>query len=197
MITFSLLLESLKKPKAIAAFKLATKHITAVDSRDNAWMFSLKDLMDSHDWHPLGTGKYGAVFGKSGYPYIIKVFMKDTAYLKWLDYAKKNQDNPYVPKIKGKVVRLGTHFMAVRLEKLVAGGSPIDLYRDATNGNKDAKAIVNFLKANTNLLDLHDGNVMKRGKQLVITDPVYNYFNASEKKFTIDPEDVSEFTSIL
>lgn len=199
MITFSALLESLRKPKAIEAFKKATSHIKAVDNREQEWTTTLKDLMDSHGWHALGRGKYGATFGKDNYPYIIKVFMKDTAYLKWLDFCKKNQNNPWVPKIRGKVVKLGTHFMAVRLERLVEGGDTMDVYRAADNFDSNARVVVKELKANNNLLDLHDGNIMKRGTQSVIIDPYYNWFKGGDKfkGFTMDPEDVKEFTSIL
>ena len=114
MITFKQLIESLRKPAEIKQFLQATSGYKQVDSRFNGWQFdSLPQLMAKYGFKQLGSGKYGTAFAKSGYPYIIKVFMKDVAYLKWLDYCKLHQDNPWIPKIKGKVVRLGDMFLAV------------------------------------------------------------------------------------
>lgn len=198
MITFANLIESLRKPLGLAAFKKATAHIKNVDNREQEWSNTLLDIMDRYGWKPLGRGKYGVVFAKDNYPYIIKVFMKDTAYLKWLNFCKKNQDNPWLPMIKGKVVKVGTHFMAVRLEKLTPGGNTLDIYRAADNFDNNARTVVKELKSNNNLLDLHDENIMKRKGQTVIIDPYYNFRKESGPGgFTMDAEDVREFTNIL
>lgn len=195
MITFSDLIESLHKPIGLSKFRQAVADIKVVDARQQSWMKSLSSIMKEYNWYPVGKGKYGFVFTKDGYPYIIKVFMKDTAYLKWLNFAKQNQDNPYVPKIRGKVVKINDYFMAVRLEKLSAGGDADTIYKDEEDGNKYAKQVVDFLESNSRLMDLHNENVMQRGNQLVIIDPFYNWVR--DGRFTIDVNDVSQFKDIL
>lgn len=195
MITAKQLISELSKPAEIAKFKGATANIQAVDARDTKWQMTLPELMAKFGFKTLGTGKYAAVFGNDKYPYVIKVFMRDTAYLKWLAFAKQHQNNPWVPKIRGKVVRIGPTFMAVRLEKLDPGGKSSDLYDADARGEHDAVTVANFLESNAKLLDLHDGNVMKRGNQTVIVDAFYNYYRGGT--FSIDPDDLSHYRDII
>lgn len=195
MITFTHLLESLRKPAEIGKFRQAVSSITSVDDTQTSWKGTVVQFMELFGFRPLGDGRYGYVFGNPKYPYVIKVFMRDTAYLKWLDWAKRHQDNPYVPKIRGKVIKIGNLFMAVRLEKLSPGGTANELYDRDEAGDPHATQVVDFLEANNKLLDLHDGNVMLRGKQLVIVDPFFNYIRGG--MFSIDPDDLTNFKNIL
>lgn len=195
MITFSKLEESLRKPAEISRFRQAVSGIKNVDNRQHGWRGSAVELLEKYGFHPVGSGKYGEVFVNRSYPFVIKLFMKDTAYLLWLNFCKMHPNNPYCPKIRGKVVRLGDNFMAVRLEKLENGGNPDQIYNMAQRGDKDAIEIVNFLNKYQNLLDMHSGNVMMRGDQLVITDPFYNWFK--DGKFTLDPNDISAFEAAI
>lgn len=198
MISFKLLLEQLRNPKEIGLFKSATSHIKSVDSRDQSWQGTLPELFSKFGFHEVGSGKYGTVFIKDDYPYVIKVFMRDTAYLKWLNFCKQNPNNKYVPKIRGKVVKIGPTFMAVRLEKLTPYKGT---YNDPSEeifkykNDEDAKQVADFLDKNAKLLDIHRGNVMSRGNQTVIIDPFYNWYKGG--KLTIDPDDLSEFKDIL
>lgn len=194
MITFSNLNEKLQKPSEVMAFRKAVAHVNAVDARVNEWRGTLKQLMAKFGFKPVGEGNYGAVFENPQYPYIIKVFMKDTAYLKWLDFAKRHQNNPFVPKIKGKVTRIGPYFMAVRLEKL--SPAPFKMkYWDDDEKDPNVIEVKNFLDQNTKLLDMHLGNLMARGSQPVLIDPFYNYFR--DGQFMMDPNDISKFGAIL
>lgn len=203
MITFSQLIsEKLQKPAEIEQFKKQVSHLSNVDSRDVEWQFTLPELMSKFGFNNVGSGKFGTVFINPNYPYVVKIFMRDTAYLKWLDFCKRNQGNKFVPKIKGKVVKVGNLFMAVRLEKLRPADLPFDLpadaeiYKAADAGDRDALAVVHFLEANDRLLDMHGQNVMRRSNgQLVVIDPFYNWYRGG--KFTIDPDDVSNFKAIL
>lgn len=195
MITTRELLSELSKPAEIAKFKGATASIQVVDAREQKWQMTLPELMNKFGFKLLGAGKYASVYGNDKYPYVIKVFMRDTAYLKWLAFAKQNQNNPWVPKIRGKVVRIGPTFMAVRLERLETGGKSSDLYDADARGEHDAVTVANFLESNAKLLDLHDGNVMKRGNQTVIVDPFYNFYRGGT--FSIDPDDLSHYRDII
>ena len=73
-----------------------------------------------YGYHKIGGGAYGLVFISERHPYALKVFYNDPAYINWLEYCKKNQDNPYIPKIKGKYIRVipEKEVYAVRMEKL-------------------------------------------------------------------------------
>lgn len=198
MITFHQLLEQLRKPQEISDFRNRTREFDKPDSRDaNKWQATIPELMNRYGFKPVGTGKYGSVFANDRYPYVIKVFMKDTAYLRWLSFAKQNQNNPLVPKIRGKVVRISNNFMAVRLEKLTPIKSDDDManmwdqLEKTPHGNKVDK----FLNDNQKLLDMHAGNIMLRGNQPVIVDPFYNFFRNGMP--TIDPDDISGFKNLF
>lgn len=195
MISFNTFLSEMRKPSEIEKFKKATSHIKSVDSRETEWAMDATTLMKNYGFKTVGAGKYGSVFENPSYPYVIKVFMKDTAYLKWLNFAKEHPNNPYVPKIRGKVVRLGDKFMAVRLEKLTGSADPMFIYDLEDKGDKDAIAILDFFDKHSNLLDLHAGNMMMRGKTPVIIDPFYNFYRGG--KFSIDPDDTKGLKNIL
>lgn len=194
MITFNQLLESLRKPLEVRDFKNKVSRFDKVDTRDRSWQNNLKDAFAKYGFKPLGTGNYAAVYGHPSYPFVIKVFMKDAAYLRWLNYSKKNQDNPYVPKVRGKVVRISDNFMAVRLEKLTPAPAEMESWQFKEN-DPYLEKVFDFFDENAGLLDLHMGNVMARGKQPVIVDPFYNYYKGSG--YTIDPDDLSGFRDIL
>lgn len=194
-------MEQLRHPKEIGAFKKSVSHIKTVDARSQSWQGNLPALFDIFGFKQTGAGKYGTVFIHPRYPYVVKVFMRDTAYLKWLEFCKHNQSNKFVPKIKGKVIKIGNVFMAVRLEKLTpVTHQPTDypssiLYDAADAGDEDAIKVADFFDMNAKLLDLHWGNVMMRGKQYVFVDPFYLWYKNGT--FVMDPDDLSEFRSIL
>jgi len=206
MQSFKSFLAELNKPKELDQLrKTLSKTVTSVDSRNDKWTGSITDVMKAYDFKKLGSGKYGSVYGNAKYPYVIKVFMKDSAYIRWIKFCMSNQDNKYIPKIKGKVIKLTPFVYAIRLEKLTptSMSGPFNSayskwmadssYRDS---DSDINDILDNFTENKKLLDLHSENVMARGKQLVVIDPYYNWFNKHKSMdFTIDPNelDISVF----
>lgn len=194
------ILSELRKPGEINQFRKDASGLSSVDTRDNSWRNNLNRYMSNYDFRPLGSGKYASVYGNEKYPYVLKVFQKDSAYLRWIKFSLTHKHNPYVPKIKGKVVKITPMIYAIRLEKLsptYMSGEFADEYQQWMNdkthqaSDPDIQEILDFFADNKNLLDLHSENVMKRGNQLVIIDPFYNWFGKYEPgKYTIDPDDV-------
>lgn len=74
----------------------------------------------------LGSGIYGIVFDKPNSNYVYKVFnISDKGYIKYLKFLEMYKDNPHVPKILGKPIRIKllnnkrlADLMFVKLEKL-------------------------------------------------------------------------------
>lgn len=190
----------LAKPSEIRAFRDKVKHIDKVDSRSKSWSDSLPAALGKYGFKLLGSGKYASVFGHPKYPFALKVFMKDSAYLRWIKFAMDNPNNPYVPKMKGKVIKITPVIYAMRLEKLTGGsfsGPFADAYRQWNwdrsykSDDKNIQDILDFFGPNKDLLDLHGENVMMRGDQLVIIDPFYNWFGKKNPgAYTIDPDDI-------
>lgn len=187
--------------KPIMSFRNYVKNIDKVDNRVS-WQVPITQLMRDHGFQAGGTGKYGSVFIHRDLPYIIKIFMKDTAYLTWLNYCFKRQNNPYVPKIRGKVVKLTNTFFAVRLERLTWNEQVADKFireieASAFDVPKDLylQDIAFYINQHRKLYDIHHSNVMARGNQPVLIDPFYNWYK--DGKFTIDPDDISNFDELF
>lgn len=106
--------------KNIELYKKA-KEIFGSDIRDKPIYVSLdewENIMHQYGFKLLGTGNYGSVYEKPGYPWVFKVFTYDKAYFKYFNYARRNQRNPHLPKIKGNYIRINNNTFVVRLEKL-------------------------------------------------------------------------------
>lgn len=201
MLSFKAHLQELSKPKEIGDFKKAVSKFNTVDVRDQSWSMTLPAAMKKYGFSLLGSGKYASVYGNPKYDYVLKVFMKDSAYLKWIEFVQKNKGNPYVPKVKGKVVKITPTFYAIRLEKLSKYTSGGQFMKDFSAWQKDnsfkssdqnIQDILDYFGKHKKLLDLHGENMMMRGNQLVIVDPLYNWFNkAKPGQFTIDPNDIN------
>ena len=205
-------LEELKKPKEIEKFRNDLKDYKEVDSREQGWRHTLPQYMEKYGFNLAGSGKYGSVYINPKYQFVIKVFMKDSAYLRWLSFCRKNQDNPFVPKMKGKVLRITDIFYAVRIEKLdefewskIRNVSVNKLFMWALDEfeegdgplrmthNDDIDDVFAHFDKNRELFDLHDGNMMMRNnKQLVVIDPYYNFYNTYIGKHKIDPNEKSD-----
>lgn len=193
----------LNKPKDLGRLRGKLAHVKSVDTRDPSWMKSVVDVLGSHGFKKVGSGKYASVFINSKYKYALKVFMKDAAYQRWISFAIKNQGNRYVPKIRGRVVKITPMIYAIRMEKLkpYAGGAS-DPFMKAyakfrkdpsyrTGTDSDIDAVLGHFQDNKRLLDLHGENMMMRGTQLVIIDPYYNWFGRKAPgEYMIDPDEV-------
>ena len=199
MKTFKQILSELYKPKELDKLRKDLSSIKSVDTRDTSWMNTVGSLLKSKGFSKLGSGKYGSVFGNPKYPYVLKVFMKDSAYLRWIKFAMDNKDNPYVPEIRGKVVKITPMIYAIRLEKLTPGtfsGPFAQAYskwqKDSSykSDDKNIQDVLDYFAKNKKLLDLHGENIMMRGNQLVVIDPFYNWFNKhNAMDYTIGPDD--------
>lgn len=168
--------------------------------KDTGFIFGyggLKDKLDNLGYkkYELGSGLYASVYARPEDNFVLKIFTPDMGYKKYLDYMQNNRMNPYVPKLRGKPVKLPNNFTMVRLEKL----TPIsqDLFSEigylASNPDntsppfrRDRKKFedkypqfLNFIdelklmsKRGSGIsLDLHPGNIMMRNNLPVITDP--------------------------
>lgn len=200
--SYESLTELAKKPEVLNKFRDSAQNTNKIDTRNTDWMSGLVAGMKKNGFNLLGSGKYGVVFGKPDYQYVIKIFMKDSAYLRWVKFALDNPNNPFVPKIRGKVVKITPVFYGIRLEKLkpaiVWGTSEFfkeyskwDNNNSYKSSNPDIQAVLDHFAENKKLIDLHSENVMNRDGQIVIIDPYYNFFNKHKSMdYTIDPDDI-------
>jgi hypothetical protein len=142
-------------------------------------------------------GVSGMAFEHPTYPWVFKIFTDDNGYLHYFNYAKNNQHNPHVPKVKGNPLPITSDsFMGntylVRIEKLqemphnlkmnplIGIITSIDSKEDLTPEVKTTlkKAfpeIIDVLEDIVNSgfsVDLHHGNLMIRKNTIVITDPL-------------------------
>ena len=180
--------------KAISTFKSGPyDHIDTEFKREKK-LSMFTDELKKHRFIHLGSGSFGAVFEKPGYPWLFKIFNTDPAYLFFLKWAIAHQDNPHVPKIKGKIIKINRDTYAVRLEKL----RPCDMEDEILNEldniiyrylkyNKLSSDDKNWIESNCPKileiidamrksgyqLDLKSDNIMMRGDVPVVTDPIW------------------------
>jgi hypothetical protein len=212
--------ENLSKPEFIKKFKDSLKPHNDKpgpgNPRDFTWsnddVVSKIDILDvakKYGFSYIGGGKQSTVFTHPNKKYVIKLFGPDGGYLRFLKFCLDNRGNKYLPKIRGKVIKINNNVFAVRLEKL----TPYDhkayatqffnmcidpeMYLDGElndemtiikppEQNKEAANVAKFLVKNRNLKDFqHYGNIMMRGREPVLIDPLYNYFRNND--YTIDP----------
>lgn len=231
---------------------------------------TLKSAFGSEHARLLGQGSNGAALEIAGKVY--KMWMVDSAYQTFVEYAIKHQDNPFFPKFQGGIKKIPAFFIRhekapdyvnyIRMEKLTKMEGNLQNYKfdlkfeyDPDNDDEDymddahrksqlsAKDAIrlfekfdgriskpsiagfleelNWMRAHkyqmsdlsqsliyfiTTLIDLrslgqkfdlHDGNFMKRGDQLVIIDPFFNqndlklnleFFKFNQKLFRDDGE---------
>ena len=159
--------------------------------------------MTQNGFTKLGSGSFAGVYEHPNYPWIFKVFNNDPAYLYYLKYAKNNQQNPAVPKIKGNIIKINDNTFAIRTEKLspappelihdvnnlayyiaqVFANNPANITKDAIQQIKSAKKpypniykVLNDLATSTSFtFDIYGDNIMMRGNIPVLTDPIFNY----------------------
>jgi hypothetical protein len=148
----------------------------------------------------IGSGFFSGVFARPQDNYVIKIFQNDKGYNKFLKYILQNQNNPHIPKIKGKPITLLKKYKIVRIEKLSPITTPEQeeifnkLYhyinRKYPNGKADNQSeikytiknkypniipILEIMIDNKTILDFHKENMMFRGDTPVITDPYADF----------------------
>ena len=183
---------------AAAQKELAPSKMKTASERDTA-MEKLTDYLETQGFKHIGYGSFSSVYLKDGYPWMFKLWSHDPAYLWWITWAAKHQDNPNVPRVKGLPVKIAKDTYVVRLEKLrglirregnlskgydklaylvdriesVDDLSKEDLQwiRSEYPGVYDILRVIQ--KAGSDfVVDLHGDNIMLRGQVPVITDPV-------------------------
>lgn len=188
-----------KGKELFAPKKLKKASKTYGDPRE-AQFEKFSNFLSEHGFYMLGQGVFGAVFEKPGYPWVFKVFHRDPAYFSYLKWVMQHQDNTAVPKIKGRILKINKDTYAIRMEKLqpfrkrkieqigmlfdkIEG---IHKFSNLTGANKtwvkknfpDIFEVLQAMGSGTAHFDLHSGNFMMRGNQVVISDPLVdeNYF---------------------
>lgn len=185
-----MLLVELITPRAEPKIAQA-KDILSASNRQVTIFQHLEKFLKKNKFVYLGQGIGGIAFERPGYPWVFKIFRNDPAYFHFLQYAITHQDNPNLPKIKGKFIRLGDGAYAVRMEKLqplprdsnLVWPDIYDKHRSDFNAipqkmsdkfKAEYPGIWRALKDTYKpgfILDLHVGNVMMRGKTPVLIDP--------------------------
>lgn len=164
-------------------------------SYDPVTMEKLTQLLKQYGWDQVGFGYYATVYEHPRYPYVVKIFVNDTAYAEYFTIMKENQGNPHVPKIRGNFMHVGDVGFAVRLEKLeqvhnirdpvfaqyIAPGLPRTMHTIIREDNEpflqenwpQLLSLIQQIKAvDFAHMDWASRNVMTRGTTLVITDPI-------------------------
>lgn len=168
----------------------------------------------------LGRGAYGAVYQKTGKDFVLKIFSsKDSAFLDFISFSKRHQDNPHFPKFIGKVVKITPNYYAVRMEILTPykGNSRAISnyfnYRDYTSD--DPSSIIAMtrddaieeleayphLRAACDLIidefenkhgfDIKNDNLMMRGSTVVFSDPI-SIFNGTNDDVSLWPDEYQD-----
>lgn len=146
----------------------------------------------------IGSGLFANVFVRPNDPYVIKIFVRDPSYLKYVKYCLKNQDNPHVPRLRGGLIPLGNGTYAVRIERLEPWKPDHSNHEVAMIGHELTTGFKTFIEHARNSTieeyssdlhrlfqdlsdifgkghpaDLNQTNIMVRnGNTIVITDPV-------------------------
>lgn len=153
------------------------------------------DLMTKNGFRNIGSGEFSGIYEKSGYPWVFKIFSNDPAYLRFVQWARKHQDNPNLPRFKGAPMLIAPDTYVVRMENLsrIDPGQHGELMRliRAINTTEQPPERAKWLEVLGKRwpgiyqivdlilhgwkdleLDLHPGNIMMRGTTPVIIDPV-------------------------
>jgi hypothetical protein len=160
-----------------------------------------QNYMTDHGFKYLGSGNFAGVYEHPNYPWIFKIFKDDPGYIHFFKYAKTNQHNENLPKIKGNLIKINDTTYVIRVEKLSPMSNtffnnefnnvaPIfrlfarrelhDLDQDYQQTMLKFKekypgiftVLYDMAKSNY-LLDLSSRNMMMRGDIPVITDPIF------------------------
>ena len=178
--------------------EFAPSNMKTASKRDMA-MERLTDYLETQGFKHIGQGSFSEIYLKQGYPWMFKLCSHDPAYLWWITWAAKHQNNPNVPRVKGLPVRIAPDTYVVRLEKLrglirrednlsrgydklsylvdriesVDDLSKEDLQwiRSEYPGVYDILRVIQRAGSDF-VVDLHGDNIMLRGQVPVITDPV-------------------------
>jgi hypothetical protein len=150
-----------------------------------------KELI-SRGFKKIGSGSFSVVYEHPSYPWIFKLFREDPAYMWYLNYALEHQDDPHVPRIKGRFMQLqtdGGRLYLVRLEKLKTRNTHPSIkaaqrYIAALERKKSDDSLsrfpnlaqsiddINSSKPRRYNWDIGKNNIMFRGSTPVLNDPL-------------------------
>jgi hypothetical protein len=147
------------------------------------------ELMEQRGYKVIGKGSYATVLHKKGSKQVLKVFSHDAGYERFLRVITRYKSciYPKVGPLKKHLVNGKISFSSIRIEKL----SPISRNHKAIYtleairyrppnlhifNPEEIKAIrrLTSYRHSKGSWDIHSGNVMVRGKQVVIIDPYYS-----------------------
>ena len=186
-----------RKNPAYQAAQQLSRDASSVEYESALEKFTQRITELGYQLEHIGSGLFANVFVRPNDPYVIKIFVKDPGYLKYVQYCLKHQDNPHVPRFRGGLISLDNNSYAVRIERLESfqGNKDQDLARignEITKGYQVFSQLVSnatiqeyspqlhqlfrdlaSLFGGSRYTDLTANNIMVRGgKTLVITDPV-------------------------
>lgn len=167
---------------------------------DDIFMKHFLTYLKDAGYKPLGSGAFGSVFTHPNINYAVKLIKNDPAYMRFVKYALAHQQDPHLPKFRGKFMKIDALHFCVRMEMLepIINARAVSDYINYYLRDPDILAdepydssvegTQNFFKANTGLartldeltdintdvFDLHADNIMQRKDgTIVITDPFY------------------------
>lgn len=156
------------------------------------------------NYKKLGNGLFAYVFKHPKKNEVIKFWVKDDAYEKYLSYVEQHQSNPCLPKLLSKVKTISSFhdrveafpdkIKYVRLELLKPVSPEVEreldeLWRSMPDSDAEwkeeaeqaSKAVSDLIHTMLDIKkvikldpDLKGDNVMMRGRQMVLTDPFYD-----------------------
>lgn len=157
----------------------------------------VQDLIKRKQVRQIGAGKFGSVFARPDDPTVTKV-CRDDAYRSFIIQALKHQDNPWFPQVESAFdfnPKDEPPFFVVVLERLRKGtpkeiGGALCFFDNERFhyitamvrmlGITDETKMQHLSEVKKVLIrlyktygpDFHKGNIMFRGNQAVITDPI-------------------------
>jgi hypothetical protein len=146
------------------AFDTPTSLLLNPDNNSKSWQRVYNEF-EATGGYMLGSGAFGNTFFHPSWPYILKTFAEDDAYLRYIRWIHKQPSNPAFPKIYGLPTKITPNYIrpgkqrtmyVLRMEKL----EPID-------------------QDTFNLLEDELGKVTEQGEPLDVVDPMFKPFVAA------------------
>jgi hypothetical protein len=157
------------------------------------------EILRDAGYERIGGGAFGAVYKKNENQ-VLKTFTSiDVGFLSFIKLAKESNNNPHFPLFYGNPIKVTKDYYAIKIENLseYRGNSiPIRQYikylitgtkigynsdfeeieeikYDNPRFDEACNMLANLIKSNPKFrLDLHEYNIMKRGRTLVFSDPI-------------------------
>lgn len=167
------------------------------------------EILRNAGYKRIGFGAYGAVYQKND-RMVIKTFSSfDIGYLAFVKMARESKNNPHFPFFFGKPIKISDRYYAIKQENLEPyNGNPTaislyiqslidgiklgydndfedieDIIAEYPRFEEACKSIADVVKSNPRFsLDIHKGNIMKRGRTLVFVDPISTPTSNDEEK---------------